>query len=153
MSTWQVHSYSRKNINYSPQSIRGYLEMMHFKFGTAINCIDGRTQEPVIDFMKEKYHLDGVDMVTFPGVDGTISNKENSDVIELIHNAVSISIEKHRSAIIAIIGHFDCAGNPGDAEHHYAHIRKAVAEISTWNFHAQLVGLYVNDKREIEEVK
>ncbi len=24
--------------------------MMHFRFGTAINCIDGRTQEPVIDF-------------------------------------------------------------------------------------------------------
>ena len=44
--------------------------MMHFKFGTAINCIDGRTQEPVIDFMKQKYNIDGVDMVTFPGVDG-----------------------------------------------------------------------------------
>lgn len=129
--------------------------MMNFKFGTAINCIDGRTQEPVIDFMKEKYHVDGVDMVTFPGVDGTISNSntENSDVIELIHNAVSISIEKHGSAIIAVVGHFDCAGNPGDAEHHYAHIRKAVDEVFSWKFQAQLVGLYVNDKRQIEEVK
>ena len=36
--------------------------MVHFRFGTAINCIDGRTQEPVIDFMKQKYNIDGVSM-------------------------------------------------------------------------------------------
>jgi hypothetical protein len=85
--------------------------MMDFRFGTAINCIDGRTQEPVIDFMKQKYDIDGVDMVTFPGVDGVISNGENSDKIVFIRNAVSLSIEKHHSRIIAVVGHFDCAGN------------------------------------------
>ena len=86
--------------------------MMDFRFGTAINCIDGRTQEPVIEFMKQKYNIDGVDMVTFPGVDGVISNRKNSDEITFIRNAVSISIEKHRSRVIAVVGHFDCAGNP-----------------------------------------
>jgi hypothetical protein len=127
--------------------------MMDFKFGTAINCIDGRTQEPVIDFMKKKYDIDGVDMVTFPGVDGVISNRENSDEIAFIRNAVSISIEKHRSRIIAVVGHFDCAGNPGNREHHYGHIQRAVHEVSSWSFHAQVVGLYVNDKKQIEELK
>ncbi len=63
--------------------------------------------------MKQKYNIDGVDMVTFPGVDGVISNRENLDLITFIRNAVSISIEKHRSRIIAVVGHFDCAGNPG----------------------------------------
>ena len=63
-----------KNINYSAETLIGYLEMMDFRFGTAINCIDGRTQEPVLDFMKQMYNIDGVDMVTFPGVDGVISN-------------------------------------------------------------------------------
>ena len=57
--------------------------MMDFRFGTAINCIDGRTQEPVLDFMKQKYNIDGVDMVTFPGVDGLISNRKNSEEIAL----------------------------------------------------------------------
>ena len=125
---------------------------MSFKFGTAINCIDGRTQEPVIDFMKHKYNIDGVDMVTFPGVDGIISSS-NSDAIALIRKAVSISIEKHGSRIIAVVGHFDCAGNPGNREHHYAHIGKAVQLVSAWNFKVEIVGLYVNDKRQIEEVK
>lgn len=126
---------------------------MNFKFGTAINCIDGRTQEPVIIFMKQKYNIDGVDMVTFPGVDGIMSSKENSDKIELIRGEVSISIEKHHSRIIAVIGHFDCAGNPGDKDHHYAHIRKAVQEVFSWNFDVQVAGYYVNDKLQIEEVR
>jgi hypothetical protein len=125
---------------------------MNFKFGTAINCIDGRTQEPVIDFMKQKYGIDGVDMVTFPGVDGVISSLGNFNTIALIRNAVSISIEKHGSRIIALVGHFDCAGNPGNREHHYAHIGKAVQQVSSWNFDADIVGLYVNDKWQIEKV-
>lgn len=125
---------------------------MNFKFGTAINCIDGRTQEPVIDFMKQKYGIDGVDMVTFPGVDGVISSLGNFNTIALIRNAVSISIEKHGSRIIAVVGHSDCAGNPGNREHHYAHIRKAVQQVSSWNFDAKIVGFYVNDKWQIEEV-
>jgi carbonic anhydrase-like protein len=125
---------------------------MSFKFGTAINCIDGRTQEPVINFMKHKYGIDGVDMVTFPGVDGIISSSGNLDYIASIRNAVSISIEKHGSQIIAVVGHFDCAGNPGNREHHYAHVSKAIQQVSSWNFDAQIVGLYVNDKRQIEEV-
>ena len=127
--------------------------MNQFRFGTAINCIDGRTQEPVIDFMKEKYDIDGVDMVTFPGVDGIISSSENSDKIALLRNAVSISIEKHRSRIIAVVGHFDCAGNPGNREHHYVNIRSAVHEVTSWNFPAHVFGFYVNEKQQIEEVK
>jgi hypothetical protein len=125
---------------------------MNFKFGTAINCIDGRTQEPVIDFMKQEYGIDGVDMVTFPGVDGVISSLGNFNTIALIRNAVSISVERHGSRIIAVVGHFDCAGNPGNREHHYAHIRKAVQQVSSWNFDAKIVGFYVSDKWQIEEV-
>jgi hypothetical protein len=127
--------------------------MMNFRFGTAINCIDGRTQQVVIDYMKQKYNIDGVDMVTFPGADGIFSSAEqHSGEISLIQRAVSISIERHGSRIIAVVGHYDCAGNPGDREHHYMHIRRAVSEVSSWNLQAQVIGLYVNDKREIEEV-
>ncbi len=126
---------------------------MGFRFGTAINCIDGRTQEVVIDYMKQKYKIDGVDMVTFPGADGLFSNGDHSKEIALVRRAVSISIDKHGSQIIAVVGHYDCAGNPGDREHHNKHIRKAMREVSSWNLHAQVIGLYVNDKREIEEVK
>jgi hypothetical protein len=127
--------------------------MNSFRFGTALNCIDGRTQQIVIDHLKQNYNIDGVDMVTFPGADALFSNGDHSEEIALIRRAVSISIEKHGSRIIAEVGHYDCAGNPGDREQHYMHIRGAMREVSPWNLHAQVIGLYVNDKREIEDVK
>ena len=127
--------------------------MTGFRFGTAINCIDGRTQEVVIDRMKQDYDIDGVDIVTFPGVDGIFSKDQRpEEMIKHIRSAVSISIEKHGSHVIAVVGHHDCAGNPGDKEHHYVHIRSAMHEVSSWNFPAQVVGFYVNEKREIEQV-
>jgi hypothetical protein len=139
--------------------------MMEFKFGTAINCIDGRTQEVVIDHIKRNYGVDAVDLVTFPGVDGILSYSSSSssskdggqqrseDIIASIRNAVSISIEKHGSNVIAVVGHHDCAGNPGDKEHHYEDIRNAMHKVSSWNFPGRVVGFYVNDKREMEEVR
>jgi hypothetical protein len=127
--------------------------MMGFRFGTAINCIDGRTQEVVIDYMKQKCDIDGVDMVTFPGADELFSNQQNSTEIALIQRAISISIERQGSQIIALVGHYDCAGNPGDREHHNKQIRRAMQEVSSWNLNAQVIGLYVNEKQEIVVVK
>jgi Putative carbonic anhydrase len=40
------------------------------KFGTAINCMDGRVQEPVINWMKVRYGLDYVDMIN-PDLSGS----------------------------------------------------------------------------------
>jgi len=68
--------------------------MMGFRFGTAINCIDGRTPEVVIDYMKQKYNIDGVDMVTFPCADGLFFVEQNLTENTLIRRAVSICIER-----------------------------------------------------------
>jgi len=51
--------------------------MMGFRFGTAINCIDERTPEAVIDYMKHKHNIYGVDMVTFTFDDGLFSNEQH----------------------------------------------------------------------------
>lgn len=127
--------------------------MTGFKFGTAINCIDGRTQQVVIDYMRRNFEVDGVDMVTFPGADGMFSNWERSEDSALIKRATSISVERHGSKVIAVVGHHDCAGNPGDKEHHYTHIRRAVQQVHSWKFPVQIIGLYVNDEWKIEEVR
>ena len=34
------------------------------KFVTAINCMDGRVQVPVIEWLKKEYKADDVDMIT-----------------------------------------------------------------------------------------
>jgi hypothetical protein len=122
------------------------------KFGTAINCIDGRTQRPVIDYIIQNHDVDIVDMITFPGADGIFSNDRRRIEASFARDSASISVQKHNSRIIAIVGHYDCAGNPGDRSHHYVQIGKALKEISTWKFPAKTIGLYVNDNWQVEEV-
>ncbi|AFU59927.1 hypothetical protein Ngar_c30090 [Candidatus Nitrososphaera gargensis Ga9.2] len=125
---------------------------MSFKFGTAINCIDGRTQQRVIDYMVQNHDVDGVDMITFPGADGMFSSQERAVEVELARRAVSISVERHNSKVIAVVGHHDCAGNPVDKERHYMHIRRAVEKVQSWGLPTRIIGLYVNDEWQIEQV-
>lgn len=46
---------------------------MKKSFGTVLNCIDGRVQIPVINWMKENFDLDYVDLITEPGMDKVLS--------------------------------------------------------------------------------
>jgi len=123
--------------------------MSHGKFGTAINCMDGRTQEPVSKWLKEKYQLDFVDTITEPGIDKIVCDC-TPDKIESIKSRVLISVKKHGSKIIAIVGHYDCAGNPVSEEEHLIQIKKAIAIVRRWNLPAEVIGLWVNENWKVE---
>lgn len=120
-------------------------------FATAVNCMDGRTQLPVIEWMKEKFGVDYVDSVTEPGPDGIIARGE-PQLIDSIKTRVLISVEKHGSKAIVIVGHHDCAGNPGDKEMHLDHVRKAVEEVQSWHLKADIYGVWVGEDWTVEEI-
>jgi len=122
-------------------------------FATAINCMDGRVQLPVRDFLKKKYKVDYVDMVTEPGPDGILAANQDKLALESIKRRVDISTGKHGSKHIAIVGHHDCVGNPVDKETHLAHIRGAIKAVELWGFNAEVIGLWVDDKWKVSEVK
>jgi hypothetical protein len=128
------------------------INMNGYRFGTAINCIDGRTQQPLIDYMKKNFRIDAVDIVTFPGADGIFSDKGRTTEVALARCAVSISVEKHGSKVIAVVGHHDCAGNPGDINYHHAQIKRAIEEVSSWNLPSAVIGLYLNEKWSVDKV-
>lgn len=123
------------------------------KFGTAINCIDGRVQLSVIKWMKEKFHLDYVDMITEPSVDKVMSNVKDKR-IELIKSKVRISVDKHRSKIIVIVGHYDCASNSVSKTEHLRQIKKTVAIIKSWHFQSvdKIIGIWINKNWTIEQI-
>ncbi|MHC4798252.1 MAG: carbonic anhydrase, partial [Planctomycetota bacterium] len=77
-------------------------------FATAINCMDGRTILPVTEWMKHNFQVDYVDMITEAGPDKVLSQGTPAQV-QSIKDLVSISVEKHNSKVIALIGHHDCA--------------------------------------------
>lgn len=127
--------------------------MNKLKFVTAINCMDGRVQIPVIEWLKKKHTVDYVDMITEPGPNKILAEEKDSLKVESIKRRVEISINKHNSKLIAIVGHYDCAGNPEEESQQLKQILSAIEKIASWNFKVQVIGLWVDQNWEVHEVK
>jgi hypothetical protein len=118
-------------------------------FVTAINCMDGRTQIPVIEWLKGKYSAEFVDMITEPGPIKILSENKDKALINSIKKRVEISVRKHNSKLVAIVGHYDCAGNPVDMNIQIEQIAKSIEVVESWKFDVQIIGLWVNEKWEV----
>lgn len=114
------------------------------KFGTAINCMDGRTQLPVIEFLKNNFGVDYIDIITEPGPNKILAEHKDRSSIESIKRRVEVSIMRHGSKLVAVAGHHDCAGNPADKDAQMDQIRTACKIIEQWGFNILVVGLFVD---------
>jgi len=120
-------------------------------FVTAINCMDGRVQEPVIKWMKRQFHADFVDMVTEPGPDRVMTAGASWDV-RSVRNRVEISVNAHRSAVVAVAAHHDCTGYPVSKEEHLSALWKCADIIASWHLPVRILALWINDRWQVELV-
>ncbi len=107
---------------------------MNKKFATAINCMDGRAQKPILEFIEKSFGVDYVDMITEPGPNKILAENNDISLIESLKKRIEISVEKHASKAIAVVGHYDCAGNPETEEVQKDHLKKAVKVVAGWGF-------------------
>ncbi len=126
--------------------------MSGLRFGTAITCIDGRVHRPVILWMRSRYGLDFVDVVSEMGPDKLLADGWPGEIAP-VRTKVGFSVKVHASLLIAVSGHHDCAGNPATKEEHLAQIREGVRQARSWGFAADVIGLWVNDQWQIEVIE
>ena len=119
------------------------------KFATSVSCIDGRIQIPLAKWIKENFSVDFVDSITEPGVDKKVSGKLD---LESMKNKVSISINAHKSELIVVSGHYDCAGNPVSNEEHLEQIKQGVEVINSWNLGAKVIGVWVDENWTVNQI-
>jgi len=81
-------------------------------FCTAINCMDGRTQLPVNDYLRNLLAAQYVDTITEPGPPKILAEHQDSPLAKSILSRLDISVNKHGSKSIALVAHHDCGGNP-----------------------------------------
>lgn len=122
-------------------------------FATAINCMDGRVQDAVKNYMKENYSVDYVDMVTEPGPNKILADNLDKAVIENIKKRVDISVNHHGSKVVAIVGHFGCAGNPAGKEEQVKHLQEAKKPVESFGFPIEIILLWVDgDWQTVEKI-
>ncbi len=118
-------------------------------FATTINCMDGRTQEPVAKWIKETFGVDYVDTITVAGPDKVLS-QGNFGIITNIRERVGISRNAHGSELVVIVSHWDCAGNPVSKEEHIKHNQKSIEVIKSWGMPLRILGIWLDENWNVE---
>jgi len=115
--------------------------------------MDGRVQDAVKKYMQENYGVDYVDMVTEPGPNKVLAANFDFPIIENIKKRVEVSAHHHGSKILAIAGHFGCAGNPTGKEVQIAHLKKAEEIVKSFDLNVEIILLWVDgDWTTVEKV-
>lgn len=123
------------------------------KYCTVVNCMDGRVQRSVLDYMMDRFDVPYVDTITAPGPNGILHRQMDGAAVRAILSCVDVSVNKHHTVGIAVVGHYDCAGNPGDGEHQNMDTRGAVRSLRSQYPNTPIVGLYVNERWRVEELE
>lgn len=120
-------------------------------FGTALNCIDGRTQIPVIKWMRENLGLDYVDLITEPGMDRVLSQGDWFEN-QRLKEKVLISVTAHNSNVVTVVGHYDCAANPVSDREHFRDIAESTYTVKSWGLPVRVIGLWVDEHSQVHVV-
>jgi len=112
--------------------------------------MDGRVQLPVIHWIKDNYSADYVDMITEAGMDGILSDACCN--INSLLKKIDISLEKHNSNSIFIVGHYDCGGNIVSEETHREQICIAVENVKRQKPSVKVIGLWVSKEWTVEKI-
>lgn len=123
---------------------------MSSKFGTAINCIDGRIQIPINQWLKTNYNIDNVDTITEHGIVKLFSNP---DEIAKIKSKVILSTKQSNSEVILVSAHHDCEGNQIPKDDQISQIKNTMSVIKSWELTPPIIGVWVNEDLKVEIIQ
>ena len=115
-------------------------------FCTAVNCIDGRVQLPVIRYLQEQFGVLYVDLVTEPGPARSLAGSVDAEIKRSILRRVAMSINAHGSELIAVVAHADCARNPAGREAKELQLAESAAVLAESFPSVSIVGLWVDER-------
>jgi hypothetical protein len=126
-------------------------ESRPLRFALAITCIDGRVQRPVVEYMRRKYGVDYVDLITEPGPERALTDSTRSWVQAAIQRNARFSVKGHDAELIAVTAHDDCLGNDADPGTRLAQLRAAQQVVTDWSLGVEVIALWVHmDGRVVE---
>ena len=120
-------------------------------FATVINCMDGRVQETVNAWMKQKTGADYIDVITESGPDRIMASTATAS--RLILQRILVSHHNNKSTQLALVAHHDCSGNLVSKAEHLEHLRKAAKIIETWQLDMKIMTIWVDENWQVELIE
>ena len=122
-------------------------------FCTTINCMDGRTQLPVNEYLRRRFKATYVDTITEPGPNLILAKQTSLTLVKSILDRIEISVHHHHSEGIAVVGHHGCAGNPAGKEEQLSHLKDAVHFLKNYYADKEIIALWVDENWRVTEMK
>jgi len=114
--------------------------------------MDGRIQEPIIKYLKDTYNINYIDTITEPGPCKILAENKDKESMNSITKRIKISVDRHGSKLIAISGHYDCAGNSCDEEGQKKQIRESIKYLKKTFSEVKVIGLWIDNEWKINKV-
>ncbi len=121
-------------------------------FATVINCMDGRVQTVVNDYIRENSGVEYVDTITLAGPCRIIAEQQHMGMINNVRFRMDVSVNKHLSKCVFIVGHTDCAAVEVSDEEQRQLVLKSVEEITKWEMGVQVTGLWIDETWTVQEI-
>lgn len=128
------------------------MKRIGMSFCTVVNCMDGRIQIPVIKYLQKRFNVKYVDSVTEAGPNLILAKRDKKALVNSILSRVQISVEKHGSVGIAVVGHYGCAGNPAPKEEQIVHIQQGVEFVRREYPGLEVIGLWVDENWKVHDI-
>lgn len=125
---------------------------MNSNFVAAVTCMDGRIQSSINAYLREKYGVPYVDIISEPGPNKILAEAMDNPIIENIKKRLDISVNKHGAELITLVGHEDCAGNPVLKDAQRKDTLRGIETLAAMNFKANIVGLWVTLSGDVEVI-
>ena len=120
-------------------------------FCTPVNCIDGRAQMPVIDFLTKRCNVDYVDCVTEACPVRILAGETNRRQVQSIIDRIDASVAGHGSKAVAIVAHYDCTGNSVDKQKQHEQLNASLKFLAAQYPAAEVIGLWVDENWTMSE--
>ncbi|MDX1469465.1 MAG: carbonic anhydrase [Acidimicrobiia bacterium] len=120
------------------------------EFATVLNCMDGRVQRQVADYLANSFEARYIDTITTAGTVRHLAT-DTDQTITLLAN-LAVSLDKHGSSQIAVVAHHDCAGNPIADNAQIEQLGEAIGRIRDNYPELEVIALWVDTNWAIERV-
>jgi len=121
-------------------------------FAVALNCMDGRAQLPANTWLKERFGVDFIDMVTEAGIVRFCSAARDAPQTVAVLESIGVSVNAHGATQMAVIAHADCAGNPIADSAQKAQLSDAVAFLRDHFPRVDIIAVWIGPEWTCEEL-
>ena len=121
-------------------------------FAAVVNCTDGRVQVPALNFLLERFGVSYVDVISELGPNRVLAERTDQAKLTSIMQRLNVSVLKHGSKGIAVVGHYDCESNQVSKKEQLDQLQASVDFLKETYPGVEVIGLWLPSQWRVEEV-